>query len=109
VAGTVRVQATQRLVIDVASFVGERCERLKQGAAYGYTKVLEYHPAMATRLDTGEVLHIWLRKGSANTQKGMLRFCDELIARVNRAGATGTKLLRADSGLFETQRSPGAG
>src|SRR5262249_15114071 len=73
---------------------------LKQGAAYGYTKVLGYHPILATRADTREVLHIRLRKGSANTQKGMLRFCDELIARVTRAGATGVKLLRADSGFW---------
>jgi hypothetical protein len=77
------------LVIDVDSFVGEVCGRLKHGAAYGYTRVLGYHPLMATRADTREVLHIRLRKGSANTQKGMLRFCDELIARVDRAGATG--------------------
>jgi hypothetical protein len=92
-----------RLVIDVDSFVGEVCGRLKQGAAYGYTKLLGYHPILATRSDTREVLHIRLRKGSANTQKGMLRFCDELIARVNRAGATGTKLLRADSGFWNTK------
>ncbi len=32
-----------RLVIDVDSFVGEVCGRLKQGAAYGYTKVLGHH------------------------------------------------------------------
>src|SRR5438046_1801654 len=82
-----------RLVIDVDSFVGEVCGRLKQGACYGYTKVLGYHPILATRADTREVLHIRLRKGSANTQKGMLRFCDELIARVARAGASGVKLL----------------
>ena len=77
-----------RLVIDVDSFVGEVCGRLKQGAAYGYTKVLGYHPILATRADTREMLHIRLRKGSANTQKGMLRFCEELIARIDRAGAT---------------------
>jgi hypothetical protein len=88
----------QRLVIDVDSFVGEVCGRLKQGASYGYTKLLGYHPLLATRSDTREVLHIRLRTGSANTQKGMLRFCEELIARVNRAGASGVKLLRADSG-----------
>ena len=92
-----------RLVIDVDSFVGEVCGRLKQGAAYGYTKLLGYHPILATRADTREVLHIRLRKGSANTQKGMLRFTDELIARVTRAGATGTKLLRADSGFWNTK------
>jgi hypothetical protein len=71
-----------RLVIDVDSFVGEVCGRLKQGAAYGYTKLFGYHPILATRADTRETLHIRLRRGSANTQKGMLRFTDELIARV---------------------------
>ena len=92
-----------RLVIDVDSFIGEVCGRLKQGAAYGYTNLLGYHPMLATRADTREVLHIRLRKGSANTQKGMLRFCDELIARVTRAGACGAKLLRADSGFWNTK------
>jgi len=92
-----------RLVVDVDSFVGEVCGRLKQGAAYGYTKLLGYHPILATRADTREVLQIRLRKGSANTQKGMLRFTEELIARVKRAGATGVKLLRADSGFWNVK------
>lgn len=92
-----------RLVVDVDSFVGEVCGRLKRGAAYGYTKLLGYHPILATRADTREVLHIRMRKGSANTQKGMLRFCQELAARVDRAGATGEKLLRADSGFWNTK------
>ena len=61
----------ERLVIDVDSFVGEVCGRLKQGAGYGYTQLLGYHPILATRADTREALHIRLRKGSANTQKGM--------------------------------------
>jgi DDE family transposase len=92
-----------RLVIDVDSFVGEVCGRLKQGAAYGYTQLLGYHPLLATRADTRETLHIRLRNGSANTQKGIVRFTDELIARVERAGATGVKLLRADSGFWNTK------
>jgi DDE family transposase len=92
-----------RLVLDVDSFVGEVCGRLKQGAAYSYTHLLGYHPILATRADTREALHIRLRKGSANTQKGMLRFCEELIVRVTRAGATGVKLLRADSGFWNTK------
>ncbi|MCA1701042.1 MAG: IS1380 family transposase, partial [Actinobacteria bacterium] len=92
-----------RLVIDVDSFVGEVCGRLKQGAAYGYTRLLGYHPILATRADTREALHIRLRKGSANTQKGILRFTEELIARVERAGATGVKLFRADSGFWNTK------
>src|SRR3954471_13218459 len=92
-----------RLVIDVDSFVGEVCGYQKQGAGYGYTRVFGYHPILATRADTREALHIRLRKGSANTQKGIRRFTDELIARVERAGATGTKLLRADSGFWNTK------
>jgi hypothetical protein len=92
-----------RLVIDIDSFVGEVCGYKKQGAAYGYTKIFGYHPILATRADTREALHIRLRKGSANTQKGIKRFCEELIARVERAGATGTKLLRADSGFWNTK------
>jgi DDE family transposase len=92
-----------RLVIDVDSFVGEVCGYQKQGAGYGYTKIFGYHPILATRADTREALHIRLRKGSANTQKGIKRFCEELIARVERAGATGTKLLRADSGFWNTK------
>ena len=92
-----------RLVIDVDSFVGEGCGYLKQGAAYGYSRLFGYHPILATRADTREALHIRLRKGSANTQKGIKRFCEELIARVERAGATGVKLLRADSGFWNTK------
>jgi hypothetical protein len=90
----------ERLVVDVDSFVGEVHGYGKQGAAYGYTRQRGYHPIVASRADTGEVLHLRLRTGSANSARGALRFVDELIARVNRAGATGPKLLRADSGFW---------
>src|SRR3954451_6227206 len=93
----------ERLVVDADSFVGEVHGHAKQGAAFGYTRQRGYHPLLATRADTGEVLHIRLRKGSANTARGMGRFCDELIARVERAGATGPKLLRADSGFWSNE------
>jgi hypothetical protein len=92
-----------RLVVDVDSFIGELYGRAKQGAAFGYTRRRGYHPLLATRADRGEVLHIRLRKGSANTSRGIARFLDELIARVERAGATGPKLLRADSGFWSNQ------
>jgi hypothetical protein len=93
----------QRLVIDIDSFVGEVHGDQKQGAGYGYTKQLGYHPLLATRAGTGEVLHIRNRKGKANTQRGNPRFVDELIARVRRAGATGVILIRADTG-FENHK-----
>ncbi|HLW95433.1 MAG TPA: IS1380 family transposase [Solirubrobacteraceae bacterium] len=92
-----------RLVVDVDSFVGEVYGYDKQGAGYGYTHQRGYHPIIATRSATGEVLHIRARKGSANTSRGALRFVEELIPRVARAGATGPKLLRADSGFWNTK------
>ena len=91
---------SDRLVVDVDSFVGEVHGRAKQGAGYGYTRKLGYHPLLATRGDTGEVLHVRQRKGQANTQRGALRFVDELLARVRRAGASGELLLRADAGFW---------
>ncbi len=72
----------------------------KQGAGFGYTHVLGYHPLLATRADTGEVLHARMRKGQANTQRGAHRFIDELVARVRRAGATGELTVRVDSGFW---------
>jgi len=89
-----------RLVVDLDSFVGEVHGRHKQGAGFGYTRKRGYHPILATRAGTGEVLHIRARKGSANTSRGALRFVEELIPRVARAGAIGPKLLRADSGFW---------
>lgn len=88
------------LVVDVDSTICEVHGSTKQGAAYGYTKVLGYHPLLATRADTGEVLHARLRKGSANTARGVGRFVDELLARVQRAGAGEAMIVRADSGFF---------
>jgi hypothetical protein len=89
-----------RLVVDLDSFVGEVHGRHKQGAGFGYTRKRGYHPILATRAGTGEVLHIRARKGSANTSRGALRFVEELIPRVARAGAIGPTLLRADSGFW---------
>jgi hypothetical protein len=93
----------QELVVDVDSFVGEVYGYDKEGAGYGYTHKRGYHPIVATRSGTGEVLHIRARKGSANTSRGALRFVEELIPRVARAGATGSKLLRADSGFWNSK------
>jgi Transposase DDE domain group 1 len=89
-----------RLVIDVDSTICEVHGTRKQGAGYGYTHVLGYHPVVATRSKTGEVLHARMRKGQANTSRGARRFIEELIARVRRAGATGEVVVRVDSGFW---------
>jgi hypothetical protein len=90
----------KRLVVDVDSTVCEVVGKTKHGAAFGYTRVLGYHPILATRADTGEVCHARMRKGSANTARGARRFIDELVARLRRAGARGEIVMRFDSGFW---------
>lgn len=71
----------------------------KRGAGYGYTGKLGYHPIVATRADTNEVLHVRIACVTAariRSAAGCAAF-DELIARVRKAGASGPVLLRADS------------
>lgn len=89
-----------QLVVDIDSTIAAVHGHHKQGASYGYTHELGYHPILATRADTGEVLHARMRKGSANTQRGTRRFVEELVARVRRAGATGELVMRFDSGYW---------
>jgi len=90
----------QPMTIDIDSTILEVYGSLKEGAGYGYTHVLGYHPLLATRADTGETLHVRFRKGSSNTQRGAQRFVREVVGRVRRAGATGALTLRCDSGFF---------
>jgi len=88
------------MTIDIDSTIQQVYGKQKQGAAYGYTGVLGEHPLVATRADTGEILHIRHRKGSAGSGRGAPRFVRETIGRSRRSGATGQLTLRADSGFY---------
>jgi hypothetical protein len=88
------------MTIDADSTICEVYGHHKQGAAYGYTRQLGYHPLLATRANTGEVLHARQRTGKANTARGAPRFVDETIGRVRRAGAGGELVFRADAGFW---------
>ena len=88
------------LVVDLDSTICEVHGKHKQAASYGYTHRLGYHPLLATRAGTGEVLFARMRRGSANTARGVVRFVDELAANLKRAGATGAMCVRADSGFW---------
>ena len=91
------------MTFDLDSTITEVHGDHKQGAAYGYTRQLGYHPLLATRADTGEVLHVRMRKGSANSGRGAERFVNELVARIRRAGATGPLTMRADSAFHSSK------
>ncbi|MGO9153500.1 IS1380 family transposase [Mycobacterium sp.] len=93
----------EQMVMDLDSTICEVCGKAKAGAGYGYTHVLGYHPLLATRSDTGEVLHARLRRGGANTSRGTVRFVEELVARVRRAGAAGELIMRFDSGFWSNR------
>lgn len=88
----------ERLVVDLDSTICEVFGDQKQGVAYGYTRQKGYHPLIAARADTGEILGARLRMGSS--QSGAIHFVKRLIPRLRRAGATGEILLRADSGFW---------
>ena len=90
--------AVAELTVDLDSTVCEVCGKAKHGAAYGHTKVLGYHPLVAVRADTGEVLHSRMRSGSS--QRGHEHFAREALARVRRLAADATVTVRADSGFF---------
>jgi hypothetical protein len=91
------------MTIDLDSTICEVHGHHKQGAAYGYTRTLGYHPLLATRAESGEVLHARQRTGRANSARGTARFVDELAARVRRAGATGELTMRMDSGFWSAK------
>ena len=86
------------VTLDVDSTICAVSGKTKQGAAYGYTKELGYHPLLAFRADTGEVVGARLRAGAS--QRGVVHFVGETIRRVRRAGARGPVSVRADSGFW---------
>ena len=90
--------AAGEMTLDLDSTVCEVCGTAKHGAAYGHTKVLGYHPLVAVRSDTGEVLHSRTRSGSS--QRGNVHFARETLARVRRLARDASVTVRADSGFF---------
>ena len=86
------------MTVDLDSTVCEVCGRAKHGAAYGHTGVLGYHPLVAVRSDTGEVLHSRMRSGSS--QRGNVRFARETLARVRRLGAHAAVTVRRRCGVL---------
>ena len=100
------------VAIDLDSTICAVSGKAKEGAAYGYTKVWGYHPLVASRAETGEMVGVRLREGAS--QQGNVEFATETIRRIRRAGATGPVTLRADSGfwsydMFDTLEGLGVG
>ena len=86
------------VTIDVDSTVCGVCGKTKEGARFGHDGVLSYHPLLATRAETGEIVTARLREGGS--QRGNVGFVADAVGRVRRAGAGGPIALRADSGFY---------
>ena len=86
------------LTVDLDSTICPVSGKAKEGASYGYTQELCYHPLLATRADTGEVVAARLREGGS--QRGVAHFAQETIRCARRAGARGRIDVRADSGFW---------
>ena len=86
------------VTVDVDSTVCEVCGKAKEGAGFGHDGVLSYHPLVATRAETGEIVAARLREGGS--QRGNVGFVADAVGRVRRAGASGPIRLRADSGFY---------
>lgn len=88
------------LTIDLDSSICETYGLQKEGGRFTHTKVRGYHPLLATRAGTNEMLHGRLRGGNAHTGRGAGGFLTETFARVRDAGAAGKITVRADSGFY---------
>jgi len=99
------------IIIDVDSTILPVFGHQKEGAEYGYTGKLGYHPQLATRAGTNEVLAVRFRSGNHYSGADAAGFFDHTVARVRQAGGTGPVLVRADTAFssFEVFRRARAG
>jgi len=89
------------LTIDLDSTLCETYGLAKHGASQVTRSGQRgYHPLLAVRAGSGELLHARLRRGRAQTVRGAANFLAETVSRVRGAGAGGELTLRADSGFY---------
>ena len=86
------------MCLDVDATVAEVLGEKKQGAAADRNGRLGYHPVVAARADTGEIVDTRLRPGAS--QQGNDAFITDAVAKLRGSGHTGEVLLRTDSGFF---------
>ena len=92
------------LTIDVDSTLCETYGSHKQGARdLTYIGEKGYHPLVASIGGSGEILHVRMRAGRANTGRGSARFVAEAISRARHAGTRGPVTVRADAGFYSDE------
>jgi Transposase DDE domain group 1 len=98
--------ADQIAYIDVDDTVRGTYGYAKQGAGRGYTGVKGLNALVAivsTPLSAPVIAAARLRKGSTNSVKGAHRLVADALVTAKAAGATGLRVLRADSAFYSHQ------
>jgi hypothetical protein len=98
--------ADQLAYVDVDDTVRGTYGYAKQGAGRGYTGVKGLNALLAivsTPLSAPVIAAARLRKGSTNSVKGAHRLVAEALVTAKAAGATGLRVLRADSAFYSHQ------
>ncbi|MGH8893759.1 MAG: IS1380 family transposase [Actinomycetes bacterium] len=95
--------AAELAYIDVDDTVRQTYGYAKQGAGRGYTGVKGLNALIAVISTPGSapvIAAARLRKGSTNSVKGAHRLVADGLVTASRAGATGVRVLRADSAFY---------
>jgi hypothetical protein len=98
--------ADQLAYIDIDDTVRGTYGYAKQGAGRGYTGVKGLNALIATvstPLAAPVVAAVRLRKGSAASPRGAHRLVADVLVTARAAGATGLRVLRADSAFYNHQ------
>jgi hypothetical protein len=104
--------ADQIAYVDVDDTVRGTYGYAKQGAGRGYTGVKGLNALIAvvsTPLAAPVIAAARLRKGSTNSVKGAHRLVADALVTAEAAGATGLRVLRADSAFYNRQVIAAAG
>jgi hypothetical protein len=95
--------AAELTYVDVDDTVRRTYGYAKQGAGRGYTGVKGLSALLATISTPGSapvIAAVRLRKGSTNSVKGAHRLIADALVTAKAAGATGLRVLRADSAFY---------
>ncbi len=95
--------ADELVYVDIDDTLKQTYGYAKQGAGRGYTGVKGLNALLAivsTPTSAPVIAAARLRKGSTNSAKGAARLVADALVTAKAAGATGTLILRADSGYY---------
>jgi hypothetical protein len=98
--------ADRLVYVDVDDTMRQTYGYAKQGAGRGYTGVKGLNALLATVSTAGSaplIAAARLRKGSTHSSKGAARLVADALVTAKAAGATGIRVLRADSAFYRSE------